>query len=93
MPFPAVHENTKEVMENPQVGDRFSEMFSFWVYVIERGKDHVVILEASAPCKLPEEGKITTYTLAEFKQRFSYGSIPGYWINYIDSNNDVEGWF
>jgi len=93
MLFPSIHENTEKAMKNPQVGDRFTEMMAFWVYIVERGINHVVILEASAPCKIPEDGEITTYTLAEFENRFAYGSIPGYWITYVDSGNDVKDWF
>lgn len=90
--FEISNAKTDVAMKSPRVGDRFSEMFSFWVYVIGIEGDKITIIEASPPCELPKDGKISTTTLSEFRKRFSYGAIPGYWVRYVDGDNNVEGW-
>jgi len=83
---------TQEAMKNPKVGDRFSEMFSFYVYVIGLDGNMITTLEASPPCEVPKDGEVKTSTLEQFRKRFAYDSIPGYWIRYVDGGHDVEGW-
>jgi hypothetical protein len=83
---------TEEAMQLPQVGDRFTEMYSFWMYVVARVGDVVVTREGSPPVTFPEGAALKSYTLAEFRERFSCGSIPGYWVSLVDRGNDVRGW-
>ncbi len=83
---------TAEAMNDPQVGDRFHEMYSFFVYVVFREKDKIVTLEASPPCTLPEDGTLKSQTVQQFQERFSYGTIDGYWVSLCDRGNNVEGW-
>ncbi len=91
--FTAVKDEATELaFRSPAVGDRFHEMYSFWVYVMAREGDVVTTIEASPPCTFPEDGKVRVQTLDEFRKRFAYGSIPGYWVRFCDSGNDVEGW-
>lgn len=85
-------ERTEQAFSNPRIGDRFTEMYSFWLYVVGRNGDKIATLEASPPCSFPEDGIFKVQTVKEFKNRFSYGSIPGYWVHFVDSNNDVKGW-
>jgi hypothetical protein len=83
---------TAAAFENPQTGDRFQEMYSFWVYVVDRKGNYVTTMEASPPCSFPDDGKVNHYSLAGFRERFSYGSIPGYWVALAGRGHDVEGW-
>jgi hypothetical protein len=79
-------------MDDPQVGDRFSEMYTFWMFVVGRVGDEVVTMEASAPCTFPKDGVVHQYTLVEFRRRFGYEHIPGYWVSLVDRGKDVKGW-
>ena len=90
---PPWKEDTELAMRDPQPGDRFTEIYSFWVYVIGRDGDEITYMEASPPCTLPRDGAVKTSTLREFQDHFAYGgNTPGYWITFVDSNNDVSGW-
>ena len=85
-------QKTAEAVNNPQKGDRFSEMCSFWVIVLERKKDIVAVMEANPPCTLPKDGKIYYCTVKEFKKKYEYDTIPGsYWVSYY-GNDSVDGW-
>ena len=83
---------TEEAFDDPQIGDRFHEMYSFWCYVVDRKGNYVTTMEASPPCAFPDDGKVKFQTLDEFRNRFSYESIPGYWVSLCDRGNDVSGW-
>ncbi len=81
---------TMEAMLNPQVGDRFTELYCFWMYIVSRVGNAVITIEASAPCTFPTDGKVKSYTLQSFNKRFSYGSIDGYWIELVDRDNNTS---
>lgn len=83
---------TAEAMDDPRIGDRFSEFYSFWLYVVDRDGDHITTMEASPPCEFPKDAKLAKYSLVDFRKRFAYGSIPGYSIRLVDRGNDVSGW-
>lgn len=83
---------TDEAVNDPRPGDRYHEMFSFWLYVVAVDGDSVVTMEAWPPCEFPKDGKLRIQTRAEFKQRLSYRTIPGYWVMLADRGNDVRGW-
>jgi hypothetical protein len=84
---------TEKAFSNPQVGDRFTEMYSFWLYVVGKNGDKVATIEASPPCSFPEDGKLKVQTVEDFRNRFAYGSISGYSLHFVDGDNNVEGWF
>ena len=77
---------------DPRVGDCYTEMFAFWLYVVGVTETHVTTLEANPPCTLPDDGKLRMQTRAEFAERLSYGTIPGYWVWLVGRNHDVSGW-
>lgn len=87
--------STDEAFADPQVGDRFTEMLSFWVYVIARDDESfgVAWIELHPPCDAPKDGKSYVGSVDAFRQRFAYGSRPGYWVHLHDRGNDVAGWF
>jgi hypothetical protein len=85
---------TAEAFWDPQPGDRFHEMLAYWVYVVGRDGDVVTILEAGAPCTFPTGQKVKAWrgTVEEFGERFSYGSIVGFWVYLSSRGENVEGW-
>lgn len=83
---------TAEAMFNPQVGDRFHEFFSFWVYVLKRTDREITIMEASSPCELPKDGKVWKGSIEQFRVRYAYKGILGYSVLLCDRGNDVTGW-
>lgn len=64
-------------MEDPRPGDRFHEMASFWVEVVYRDGPWVVWWDSNSD--LNRAGLV-----AEFRERFSLGSGPGYYVLYLD---------
>jgi hypothetical protein len=77
---------TDERMRDPRPGDRFHEMCTFYVKVIAREGDFVVSQEA-----MPRGWAAPRLdTLEEFRARFAYGSIPGYWVLYRDSEGSLR---
>lgn len=83
---------TQAIMDDPQPGDLLHEMYSFWCYVVARDGDTVVTMEGNPPCTFPDDGEIKRQSIAEFRERFTYESIPDYWVDGHSRNNDVEGW-
>ncbi len=90
--YKEMQEKTAEAMFNPQVGDRFHEFFSFWVYVLKRTDREITIMEASSPCELPRDGRIWKGTIEQFRLRYAYKGILGYFVMLCDRGNDVTGW-
>lgn len=82
---------TLDHMTNPQPGDRFHEMYSFWVYVWAIQSDGTIIThEANPPCELPEDAIVKQYkNAAEFAKRFAYGPhMPGkFWVKFCDTSD------
>ena len=84
---------TDAAIKDPRAGDRFHEMYAFWIYVVHVEGDTVVTMEASPPCEFPKDGNVVVQTREEFKLRLSYGVIPGYWVRLADRGNNVAGWW
>lgn len=86
---------TAAAFDNPQPGDRFTEMYAWWLFVLDAAPDGgpVTTIEASAPCTLPDDGTVRTFpTAAAFRAHFAYGTIPGYPMQLVDQGTDVTGW-
>jgi len=78
---------TEAHMNDPQVGDRFHEMYSFWVEVLERDFDCVTIREDRGDNSHPER---TFFTLEQFQQAYAYKTPGlGYWITYYPETSDA----
>jgi hypothetical protein len=85
--------DTDAAFNDPQPGDEFSEMFSFWVIVLAVNGDEVVVMEATPPCTLPDDGKVISFaTKDDFRSKYSYRSIPGYTVSLNKRGLDVTGW-
>lgn len=92
MDWKKMQAETEEAMADPRVGDRFTEMYAFWVYVTAIDGDQIVTLEASGPCTFPDDGKQRVQTRDEFRKRFGYGTQPGSWVTLAGRGHDVSGW-
>ena len=75
---------------DPQPGDKFSEMYAFFVIVLRRDGDMVTAMEYSPPCELPREGHIYSCSVDDFGSKYAYHHIPGYWIRLIHRGTDVS---
>ncbi len=76
---------TEEARQDPQPGDLWSEMCSFWLYVVARRGDRITTLSRGAPCSFPEDGELEEMTLDQWRERYSY--------LYLDSRgHNVTGW-
>lgn len=90
---------TNEAIDNPQVGDRFSAMNTFWVFwvlVVHRAGEKVVTIEGSPPLRFPDEGTLRAYSsLEKFKKWFSDDTVSakGYWVRLVDRGHNVQGWY
>jgi hypothetical protein len=78
---------TEQAKNNPKVGDRFSEMYSFWVYVLLVKENLVVTMESNHNKESDWELKV--YTTEGWKKEHSYGSIPGWSIAYCDNDENA----
>lgn len=88
-------QETAAAIAEPQVGDCFHEMLSYWLFVVYRDGDRVATLAAGAPCTFPEDGKLWEGTLEEFKHQLSYKSRrAGFWVRLSDrGKTNVDGWY
>jgi hypothetical protein len=86
---------TAEAFDDPQVGDRFHEMCSFWMYVLAVEPDgRIAVMHASPPCTVPDDGKVVAYASHdEYRKAYAYGSIPGYSMDLANRGSNVAGWF
>jgi hypothetical protein len=74
---------TEEAFADPQPGDLFQEMYSFWMLVTKvTPGGPVQVREAAPPTRLSEgEGRTRTFPDADaFRRAYAYDAIPGYWI-------------
>jgi len=85
-----------EAFNDPQPGDRYTDMFSWWMFILYAGPNGGTVITTSspAPCTFPDDGKIEIFDTADqFRNKFSYPSKPGKpWPRIVDRDNDVSGW-
>jgi hypothetical protein len=79
--------------DHPQVGDRFHEMYSFWVHVVLVTPDRIVVEEYCPPCAIPTDAKVRIFNSHnEFRAAYGYMTQPGPWVYYCDSTAPVDHW-
>jgi hypothetical protein len=99
---------TAEAFADPRPGDRFQEMYSWWMVVVSAGPEGVKVMSGSGPVNLrrgrfpdgeivepfPERAEVRWYaTAGDFRDAHRYGSIPGYDMMLADRGKvDVTGW-
>lgn len=96
-----LEERTHEAITHPQVGDHYTEMYAFELYVVYVGPGIVATLECNRPSALaprhvtmPDDGILRIQTPDEFRKRLSYNStMEGYWVDLVRRGESVEGWY
>lgn len=86
---------TDEAMNGLRVGDHFTEMFTYHVFVVSIEPDgKILTLEGNGPVTFPREGKCWVYQSAQaFRDKFAYGGkTPGYWVRLHRRGENVKGW-
>ena len=92
-PFDDPSALTAEMVQDPRAGDRLTEMYAAFVYVLFAGANLVVWVSANPPCRLPDDATIHVGTPKDWRAWCSYGSSFGhYWLRGLDRDNDVDGW-
>jgi|SRR3990167_9907228 len=82
--FPMAREwrkQTEEHMLSPQVGDRFTEMYAYWVWIEKVDEYGVVAFESQNG----EWRRRIWPTQDAFRKTYAYGLFRGYWVHYIDN--------
>src|SRR3990167_1395474 len=72
---------TDKHMQTPQAGDRFTEMYVYWVWIEKADEYGVVAVET-------DKGKWKRkrwYSIEDFRNTYSYGTGPSYWVHYVDN--------
>jgi hypothetical protein len=87
-------ENTALAFDDPQVGDHFSEMATYHVFVVDCNEEGIVWCSASAPCSFPKDAKFEKGTPEEFKNRYKYPTNSSkYWVRLMERGvNEVMSW-
>lgn len=83
---------TTERILNPRVGDRFTEMYSFWMYVVHieevNGRKIIYTAHFHPPCDVgPNDAKIYRHTQEGYQTHYFYGTgelVTKSWMNYVD---------
>ena len=82
MPAKFAEERAKR---DPQPGDNWTDMFSYYVHVVGRDGDKVHVREYAAPCEITPGSANKDYwcTLAEFPEKVEYVNFEGNhrWVN------------
>lgn len=63
-------DETELFLEKPKVGDRYTEFYCFWGYVLFVSPFILITIESVAPCEFPKDGNIVIYTRKSFKSHF-----------------------
>lgn len=93
MSDPLRRDETRAALLAPKVGDRFHEMYSWWMYVVEVTDHHVVTLAANAPCTFPDDGRAKRWTRTEFVTGNCYRGMPDVPVVMLaERDNRVTGW-
>jgi hypothetical protein len=87
--YAAIRRRTEAAVLNPQIGDRYHEMYSYWSYVVHVTDGYVFTMSAPAPCEFPQDGKLEKWTLARFAKSYAE-------LDFVDNSRDMienERWF
>jgi len=90
---------TVEKLINPKVGDRYQEMYSFWMYVVHidevNDKKYIYTAHFSPPCEVnAKDAVIYKHDKNGLLRHYTYESISGSWLHYEDNKPEhVEGIF
>ena len=80
---------TLEALLNPQVGDYFTEMMNYRMWVVKVTPKTVVYFDAIPPCTIPDDCTIMEVARDYFYWHFAR---PHCWVRLIGRGEDVKGW-
>jgi len=87
---------SKEALDNPQIGDHWTEMFSWDLFVVGIEGDLIFSLEGARPLTFPADGIPKIRTRKEFTNFFTYKTsgygFSGIWGQCIERGKNVENW-
>ena len=86
--YEAIRRKTLAAVGNPQVGDRYHEMYSFWAFVVHVTDEYVYTLVAGAPCEFPKDGKFNRWTREGFAEGYKDCGL-----DLADRGKNVDGWY
>jgi len=95
-------EETYQALLDPQVGDYFTEMFTYRAIVVKVESDRVWWVSGTPPSYsenkpdmvLPDDGKLGTMSRGDFIEHFTYShNSTRPWVRLVDRGVDVTGWF
>lgn len=80
-------------LKDPQPGDLFHEMYSWWMVVVHRDGERVTVGTLSPPGSMPADLEWREFgSLVAYEYAYSYGTIPGSWLRLDRRGMDVTGW-
>jgi len=82
-------QQTIEALRNPQVGDYFSEMMNYRMWVVKVTPKIVVYFDAIPPCTVPDDCTIMEVARDYFVDHFTK---PHCWVRLISHDENVAGW-
>jgi hypothetical protein len=84
---------TAAAFKDPQPGDRFQEMYSFWMGVVAvLGGNHITYVMQNGHPQAPRNVKVETTSLTEWRKRFAYESGDDFWVLLADRGYDFSRW-
>lgn len=83
----------KQALEDPQPGDRWSEMFSCNLFVVGRVFDRVLVLHRFTGDTAPDDGTPAVWTLEEFKAHLTYANSEQTWMRLVQRGINVGDWW
>lgn len=94
MPYPEALKWTRVALRGPKPGDVFSEMLSYWVYVVYVDDDVVEYLDGNPPCTFGRWGGNGTKRHVRTRDKFlaHFGGEQHPWVTLADRGIDVDGW-
>jgi hypothetical protein len=93
--YELLYRETNEAMDDPRPGDRYQEMYSFWMYVVAvRSDGAIIVAEGSPPVTFPQQATFRGFGNADaFRRHYSYnGNTPGYFVRLASRDENVTGW-
>jgi len=89
---------TIERLINPRIGDRYSEMYSFWMYIVHieefEGKKYIYTAHFNPPCETSaQDAKIIKHDKNGLLRHYCYETIHDKsWLAYHDNKPEhIEG--
>jgi hypothetical protein len=93
--YELLYRETHKAMDDPRPGDRYQEMYSFWMYVVAvRDDGAIIVAEGSSPVTFPQQATFRCFRDADaFRKHYSYNSnVSGYFVRLASRDENVTGW-